>query len=201
MKRRAEYRIYVRFIKRILDVVFSALLLLLLALPMLAIAVAVRAESDGGAIFRQRRRGRGGEIFVCYKFRTMYHDAPHNMPASSSVDYDRYVTRVGRFLRRTSLDELPQLYNVLRGQMSIVGPRPLICEEEDMHNLRMSAGIYRLRPGITGMAQVCGRNMLDDDQKLEKDRYYLSNLKMGLDLKIVFKTFFKVLKKEGIEAE
>lgn len=201
MKRRAECGIYVRFIKRILDVVFSALLLLLLALPMLAIAVAIRAESDGGAIFRQRRRGRGGEIFICYKFRTMYREAPPYTPASSFEDRDRYVTRIGRFLRSTSLDELPQLYNVLCGQMSIVGPRPLICEEEEMHNLRMSAGIYRLRPGITGMAQVCGRNMLDDDQKLEKDRYYLSNLKIWLDLKIVFKTFFKVLKKEGIEAE
>jgi O-antigen biosynthesis protein WbqP len=201
MKKQGEFGIYARFIKRMLDIVFSAVLLALLALPMLFIAAAVRADSDGGAIFRQRRRGRGGEIFVCYKFRTMYRDAPHDMPASSSVDYGRYVTRVGRFLRSTSLDELPQLFNVLRGEMSLVGPRPLICQEENMHSARMSSGVYQLRPGITGMAQICGRNLLDDEQKLENDRYYLSNLKIGLDVKILFKTFFKVLKKEGAEAE
>ena len=201
MKKQGECGIYARFVKRILDIVLSVLLLLLLAFPMLLIAVAVRADSDGDAIFRQRRRGKDGRIFVCYKFRTMYRNAPSDVPASSFADHDRYVTRVGRFLRRTSLDELPQLFNVICGQMSLGGPRPLICEEENMHRSRMDAGVYRIRPGITGMAQVCGRNMLDDEQKLENDRYYLYNLRIGLDAKIIFKTFFKVIKKEGIEAE
>lgn len=193
--------IYARFVKRTLDLLFSIILLLLLAFPMLIIAVFIRADSKGKAIFKQRRRGREGKVFVCYKFRTMYCNAPPYTPAADFDGYERYVTRVGRFLRRTSLDELPQLVNVFRGEMSLVGPRPLICEEEDMHRMRMSAGVYHLRPGITGMAQVRGRNLLDDTQKLENDSYYLSNLKIGLDLKILFMTLFKVIKKEGIETE
>ncbi|MBE6592709.1 MAG: sugar transferase [Ruminococcaceae bacterium] len=192
---------YARFVKRALDVLFSIILLLLLAFPMLIIAVFIRADSEGKAIFKQRRRGREGKVFVCYKFRTMYCNAPPYTPASDFDGYERYVTRTGRFLRRTSLDELPQLFNVLRGEMSLVGPRPLICEEKDMHRLRMSAGVYRLRPGITGMAQVRGRNLLDDAEKIKNDSYYLSNLRMGLDLKILFITLLKVIKKEGIKTE
>ena len=200
-KQRGVNGIYARFGKRALDATFSLILLAFLAFPMFVIAVAIRADSRGGAIFKQKRRGRNGEIFICYKFRTMYNEAPRYTPASDFAEYGRYVTRTGRFLRRTSLDELPQLFNVLRGDMSLVGPRPLICEEEGMHLSRMDAGIYRLRPGITGMAQVRGRNLLDDSQKLENDRFYLSNLKMGLDVKILFMTLFKVIKKEGVQTE
>ena len=191
-------KIYRAFLKRLLDLILSVILVSLLFLPMLIIAVAIRSESRGGAIFRQKRRGRGGRVFVCYKFRTMYLNAPQNMPASQFCDRERYITRVGRFLRRSSLDELPQLFNVIRGDMSLVGPRPLICEEKDMHDGRQRAGVYALRPGITGMAQISGRNSLDNSEKILQDAYYLNNLKLSLDAKILFYTLFSLIRKEGI---
>ena len=190
-------RIYRAFLKRALDLILALVLSILLLLPMLIITVAIRAESAGGAIFKQERRGRGGRVFVCYKFRTMRRDAPSNMPASSFQGRELYVTRVGRFLRRSSLDELPQLFNVIRGDMSLVGPRPLICEESEIHDGRQRVGVYALRPGITGMAQIGGRNSLDDREKLEKDTYYLHNLRPSLDAKILFSTLSCVIKREG----
>jgi O-antigen biosynthesis protein WbqP len=119
----------------------------------------------------------------------MYKDAPAERASSDFTDVSRYVTPVGAFLRRSSLDELPQLFNVLKGDMSIVGPRPLICEEKEIHNLRKSAGIYALRPGLTGLAQINGRNLLCDSEKIENDKRYLDNVGMRLDAKIVFMTF------------
>lgn len=200
MKKACEKRIYCRYVKRILDFVFSFLLLFFLLLPMLVIAVAIRSDSFGNAIFKQKRMGRGGRVFICYKFRTMYVSAPPDRPAADFSDSEKYVTRVGRFLRRSSLDELPQLFNVLKGDMSLIGPRPLICEEKEIHKRRMDGGIYALRPGITGMAQVSGRNLLCDEDKLRTDAYYLENIKIWLDIKILLKTFSKVIKGEGIRS-
>lgn len=193
--------IYCKYVKRTLDVVFSLVLIFFLLLPMLIISVTIRAESSGKAIFKQKRCGRRGRIFICYKFRTMSADAPSNMPASGFHDRQKYITRVGKFLRRTSLDELPQLFNVLKGDMSLVGPRPLIFEEKNIHARRTESGVYELRPGITGMAQVSGRNLLDDDEKLRNDCYYLDNLKFRLDFKILFRTVGKVFQSEGLERE
>ncbi|MBR2346118.1 MAG: sugar transferase [Clostridia bacterium] len=197
MGRGAE-SIYCRYIKRALDILLSALLIFFLCLPMLIIAIAVRSESEGGAIFKQTRRGRGGKEFVCYKFRTMYAHAPKNMPASRFADHEKYVTRVGGFLRKSSLDELPQLFNVIRGDMSIVGPRPLICEEEQMHEGRLREGVYNIRPGITGLAQISGRNYLRDEEKLKQDSIYLSDLRLLLDAKIILSTLKKVITHEGV---
>ena len=194
-------KIYCRFVKRALDIVFSVLLLLFLLFPMFFIAVAIRCESKGNAIFKQKRVGRGGRIFVCYKFRTMFISAPPSRPASKLENSQKYITRIGAFLRRTSLDELPQLYNVLRGHMSLIGPRPLICEEENIHKGRMDSGVYSLRPGITGMAQISGRNQLEDEEKLAKDMYYLQNLRFGLDAKILLATFSKVASGDGVNSD
>jgi len=194
-------RVYCRYIKRSLDIVFSGLLLFFLLLPMLIISVVIRCDSSGRAIFKQKRFGRSGRPFVCYKFRTMYENAPRSMPAADFLDKDRYITRVGRFLRRTSLDELPQLFNVLKGDMSLVGPRPLICEELSIHERRMRSGVYSLRPGITGMAQVNGRNLLCDDEKLKNDSYYLENIKILLDIKIILRTILKVIRGDGVNRE
>ena len=188
-------------LKRALDIVFSAVLLVLLSLPMVSIALAILLTSEGGALFRQERVGRGGRVFICYKFRTMYRWAPPSRPKSGFFDAEGYITPVGRLLRRSSLDELPQLVNVLMGDMSLVGPRPLICEESDIHERRMEEGIYTLRPGITGMAQVSGRNLLDDGEKLENDKYYLHNQRVSLDLKILLRTVAKVITKEGVSRE
>ena len=193
--------IYTIYVKRFLDIVFSSLLLFFLLLPIFIIAVIIRSESRGNAIFKQNRIGRGGRVFVCYKFRTMQITAPKAMSAAEFKDREKYITRVGAFLRRTSLDEIPQLFNVLKGNMSLIGPRPLICEEQSIHRERMDKGVYALRPGITGMAQISGRNLLGDDEKLSKDMYYLENVKLWLDIKILFRTVSKVFKGEGIVNE
>lgn len=192
-------RIYYKAVKRVLDVGLSILLLLFLWLPMLVIGVAIRLDSPGRAIFRQIRVGRAGKLFTCYKFRTMYESAPPCRPSSQFKDADKYVTRVGRFLRRTSLDELPQLFNVLRGDMSLVGPRPLILAEAAVHEGRRKMGIYTLRPGITGLSQVSGRDGISDEQKITLDSEYLASFGFFEDLRIVGKTFGKVISGEGIK--
>ena len=197
MKRKKK--IYCRFVKRGLDIVISASLLFFLLLPMFLISVIIRSDSRGNAIFKQKRVGRGGRVFICYKFRTMYITAPPSKSAAELAGERKYITHVGSFLRRSSLDELPQLYNVLKGDMSIIGPRPLICEEKNIHQKRMDIGVYTLRPGITGMAQINGRNILADDEKLERDTYYLENVRLSLDAKILLKTVLKVATGEGVK--
>lgn len=186
------------FWKRLLDVLFSFLLLFFLAIPMLFIACTVLFTSRGGAIFRQKRVGRNAETFVCYKFRTMYSYAPNNRPTSEFSDAALYVTPVGRFLRRTSLDELPQLFNVLKGDMSLIGPRPLIAEEEAVHRLRMEKGVYDIRPGITGLAQVSGRDLISDSEKAELDAKYVESIGFASDFGILFKTLRRVAGGDGI---
>lgn len=190
--------IYCRYIKRFLDISLSIVLIALLSPLMLLIAVTVISESRGGAIFKQKRMGKNGKIFTCYKFRTMRVDAPHSTPARELGDPEKYLTRIGGFLRRSSLDELPQLFNVLRGDMSLVGPRPLICEETEIHRMRQMAGVYMLRPGITGLAQINGRNLLCDSEKIENDKLYLDNVRMRLDAKIIFMTVGCVVAGKGI---
>jgi O-antigen biosynthesis protein WbqP len=187
-----------RIIKRSLDVLFSVLLLLFLAFPMAVIWAAVRIDSRGGGIFRQVRIGRGGIPFVCYKFRTMYLSAPDCCPSAKLCNAERYITPVGRFLRRTSLDELPQLFNVLKGDMSLVGPRPLIAQETEVHRRRMERGVYDLRPGITGLSQVMGRDRLTDDIKAELDARYLEEFGFIQDVRIIGRTVGKVITGEGI---
>ena len=165
---------------------------------MLFIAVLIRLTSRGGALFRQIRVGQGGVPFVCYKFRTMYEDAPRNCPTSDFTNAERFVTPIGRFLRRSSLDELPQLWNVLRGQMSLVGPRPLIPCEADVHAWRMRCGVYQLRPGITGLAQVCGRDRLPDAEKTRLDVRYAKRVSFWEDVRIVAKTVLRVCSGDGV---
>ena len=196
--KKGVFCIYCRYIKRFLDVLFSLVLIIFLLPLMLVISVAIISETRGGAIFRQNRMGKNGEVFVCYKFRTMRTSAPHSIPAKELQDAQKYVTAVGRILRRSSLDELPQLFNVLKGDMSIVGPRPLICEEQEVHKMRKSCGIYSLRPGLTGLAQVNGRNLLCDSEKIENDKLYLDNVRMRLDVKIIFMTIGCVFVGKGI---
>ena len=182
-KREARYRL----IKRMLDLLFSAVLLCFLALPMLLIGIAIRCGSRGPAIFRQIRVGQNGKHFVCLKFRTMYEDAPHDKPSSEMQD-GAYVTPIGRLLRRTSLDELPQLWNVLRGEMSLVGPRPLIPSEEEVHRLRRRSGADRVRPGMTGLSQIQGRDFLPNREKARLDARYARTLHLFGDLRILAKT-------------
>ena len=185
--------------KRICDVFLAYVLLLLLYVPMIFIALSIKITSPGPVIFRQIRIGEGGKRCMCYKFRTMKSDAPHNLSTAEFVDSERYITSVGRFLRRSSLDELPQLFNVLAGDMSLVGPRPLIPEESEMHKKREELGAYRVKPGITGLAQIMGRDTLSDDEKAECDGIYAEEVCFSADVKIVFFTFFKVCTADGIK--
>ena len=184
-------------LKRIFDVIFSAILIIFLSLPMLIIWIAIRLDTPGKGIFRQIRVGQEGRLFGCYKFRTMYESAPPCRPSSQFADAQRYVTPVGRFLRRTSLDELPQLFNVIKGDMSLVGPRPLILAEREVHEGRRKNGVYALRPGMTGLSQINGRDGLSDREKIDTDTRYLCEFGFIQDMKIIAKTLTAVVSGEG----
>lgn len=186
------------FLKRFIDITVAYFLLLICYIPMIVIAALIKVFDGGPVIFRQKRIGRDGKVFVCYKFRTMRRDAPSNVSTKDFINAEEYITPLGSFLRKTSLDELPQLFNVLAGDMSIVGPRPLIPNEQDMHGLRKKLGVYTARPGITGLAQVCGRDRLSDDRKAECDAIYVSNMCFSCDLYIIVSTVRGVMKKDGI---
>lgn len=185
-------------LKRALDLFFALLLLLLAAIPCGLISLLIRLTSPGPAFFKQTRIGRGGKPFFCYKFRTMYTDAPQYCATPDFQDADSFITPVGKFLRKTSLDELPQLFNVIRGDMSFIGPRPLIPEEKGIHEERMKRGVYLLRPGISGLAQINGRDRVDAETKVKYDEEYLHHISFFFDAKIVFGTFFGVLRGSDI---
>lgn len=180
-------------LKRILDFLIALFALALALLPMLLIALLIRADSRGEPIFRQQRIGRGGKPFTCYKFRTMRESTPASCATDELKDAEGYITRFGKFLRKTSLDELPQLVNVLKGDMSLIGPRPLIPEETQVHELRAAAGVYRLRPGLTGYAQIRGRDFVTPEEKAALDEEYLHRISFKTDLQIFFGSIFYVL--------
>lgn len=187
-------------LKRIADICIAAVSLIILAIPFLIIAVIQKiADPKESIFFIQERVGKGGNIIKITKFRSMKSIAPHNCPTKDFADAKQYITRWGKFLRDTSLDELPQLFQVLTAKMSLIGPRPLIPEEENVHKMREEAGIYQLRPGITGWAQVNGRDHVEDSDKVKLDLEYLENLGFKIDFKIFFLTIKKVLKKADIE--
>ena len=185
-------------VKRIFDVVSSAVLLCFLWFPMLLIAVWIRSDSCGPAIFRQTRVGRELRPFTLYKFRTMISSAPEcSSQDLSSLGRERYLTRIGRFLRRTGIDELPQLWNVLRGEMSLVGPRPVISAESDLLELRCSLGVVGVRPGITGLAQIEGRDERTVEEKAALDAFYAYTISFSSDVKILCGTVAAVLRGTG----
>ena len=185
-------------IKRGADVLLSLLTLICLSPVYLAIALAVKLTSPGPVLFRQRRVGRGGRLFTIYKFRTMRTDTPRDTATHLLKDPSRYITRVGAFLRRSSLDELPQFFNVLRGDMSIVGPRPALYNQSDLIAAREKAGVNAVRPGITGWAQINGRDELPIPVKVRYDREYVENLSLKMDARCFFGTIISVLRAEGV---
>ncbi|WP_325049196.1 sugar transferase [Micromonospora deserti] len=182
--------------KRTIDLVAAAVLLLLAAPLILMVAALVAAGLGRPVLFRQRRAGRHGQVFELVKFRTML---PPDPQRGRVRDGDR-LTPLGRFLRSTSLDELPTLWNVLRGDMSLVGPRPLLTEYLERYSPRQ-ARRHEVRPGITGLAQVRGRNSLSWEEKLDLDVWYVDHRNLRLDLSILAATFRTVLRREGISAE
>lgn len=188
-------------LKRTFDVLVSAALLVLLCPLFLVIAVVIKLDSEGTVIFSQSRVGKNGNLFHVYKFRTMRTDAPHEMATSDLSDPYAHITYVGRFLRKTSLDELPQLVNVFKGDMSLVGPRPLIMGESDIHKLRMREGVYDIRPGVTGWAQVNGRKTVMWEDRLRYDAEYADRLSLRFDLEILKRTVGEVLSARDNENE
>lgn len=189
-------RIYAVF-KRIFDIVFSSLALLFLSPLLLFLAFVIRLTSKESVIFRQERIGQFGKVIRIYKFRTMMSKAPQSRASQDFSDAHEYITKFGKLLRATSLDEIPQLINVLKGDMSIVGPRPLILDEIFIHKLREENDVYLIKPGITGLAQVNGRDFLDAYDKVDFDTRYLHNMSLSLDLMILIKSIRVVFKQEN----
>jgi O-antigen biosynthesis protein WbqP len=187
-----------RALKRICDVLLSLLLLCFLSIPMILIALIVKLTSKGPALYWSDRVGIYNTIFRMPKFRTMRLDTPE-VATHLMSDPDLYLTSFGSFLRKFSLDELPQLWSILKGDMSFIGPRPALYNQDDLVELRSERGIHRLVPGVTGWAQVNGRDDIPIPVKVEFDEYYLKNRSFILDLKILWMTFIKVLKTEGIQ--
>ena len=182
--------------KRIIDIAISLLAIVLLSPVLVVIVVAIRLTSKGPAIFRQQRAGKDGRPFVFYKFRTMAVDVDPFGPSPKSGD-DSRLTKVGKFLREYSLDELPQLFNVLKGDMSIVGPRPLYIEQMKEWDQRQKKRLL-VKPGITGLAQISGRGALTREEKLELDVQYVEKANLWLDLKIILITIVQVFCRKSI---
>jgi O-antigen biosynthesis protein WbqP len=183
--------------RRLFDVIFSLLLLVLISPLFLIIAIIIKLDSKGPVCFTQMRIGRNNELFKFYKFRTMKDGTP-DVATDKLSDAQSYITTIGKILRKSSLDELPQLINTLKGDMTFVGPRPALYNQYELKEMRTIAGVHKLVPGVTGWAQINGRDNNDDYEKTEHDRYYLNNQSLGFDIKILFRTVFKVLKAEGI---
>ncbi|MCX7842205.1 MAG: sugar transferase [Clostridia bacterium] len=184
--------------KRLFDFIFSVAMLVILLPLFILISFAIKLTSRGPVLFKQRRIGKDKAEFNIYKFRSMYAEAPKDVPTHLLQDASRYITPIGKFLRKTSLDELPQLLNIIKGDMSFVGPRPALYNQHDLISLREKCNVNSIRPGITGWAQVNGRDELEIPVKVEYDRYYAEHMSLWFDFKIVIMTVFSVLRAKGV---
>lgn len=184
--------------KRLFDVVLSCVVLGLFCVPMLLVALLVKLTSKGPVLYWSDRVGRNNAIFEMPKFRTMRIETPA-VATHLLGDPDRWLTPIGKFLRKSSLDELPQLFSIIKGDMSFVGPRPALYNQDDLIALRTEKGVHLLTPGLTGWAQINGRDELPIPVKVEFDEYYLNHLSFSFDMQILFRTFFKVLCREGVQ--
>lgn len=182
---------------RFLNLLIALVAAFVLALPMAIIALAVKCTSNGPVFFWSSRVGKNNVLFLMPKFRTMKIDAP-NVASHLLINPCQYLTPLGSFLRRSSLDELPQLWCILRGQMSFVGPRPALFNQHDLVMLRTECGVHLLVPGLTGWAQVNGRDELTTPQKVELDYEYLARKSIWFDAKILWLTFFRVTHQDGV---
>jgi lipopolysaccharide/colanic/teichoic acid biosynthesis glycosyltransferase/glycosyltransferase involved in cell wall biosynthesis len=184
--------------KRSLDILVSSIILILFIPLFLIVAICIKIDSPGPVFFRQERLGKAKELFTIYKFRTMHANTPKNIPTAKLHEPKRHITRVGKILRKTSIDELPQLFNILKGDMSIVGPRPVILTEEDLIAERELVGAYDVLPGVTGLAQINGRDEVGVFEKARLDGEYVEKQTLFFDLKIFISTLAYVLKMDGI---
>jgi len=183
--------------KRFSDILFGLILFSISSPLLLIISLIIKVDSKGPALFSQRRIGRNNKEFVLYKFRTMRTETP-NVATHLLKDPQSYITSFGKFLRKSSLDELPQLLNILKGDMTFIGPRPALYNQYDLIDLRTRCGVHTLRPGVTGWAQVNGRDCLEISGKVDFDFYYLEHHNLIFDIKILFFTALTVLKADGV---
>ncbi len=189
---------YRTYIKRGFDIALALFGICFFALPMAVIALWIKLDDRGPIFFTQKRVGRDKSLFDMYKFRTMKTTSPKDCPTHLLSDPDRYITRAGRFLRRSSLDELPQLFNILAGHMSVVGPRPALWNQDDLIAERDKYGANALRPGLTGWAQINGRDELTQAQKAAFDGEYAQKISFGFDCRCFFGTFLAVVSARGV---
>lgn len=189
---------YRHFFKRLIDIICSFFGILFFGIPMLIIALIIMIEDPGPAFFTQKRVGLHKKHFMLIKFRSMKMDTPHDVPTHLLENPDQYILKSGKFLRKSSLDELPQLFNIFAGQMSIIGPRPALWNQYDLIEERDKYGANDVLPGLTGWAQINGRDELEIPVKAKLDGEYVEKLSFGFDLKCFFKTIGAVFKHEGV---
>ena len=190
---------YSKYIKRGLDCFISLCGLIILSPILLVISICIKCTSKGPVLFKQERTGRNNVPFKILKFRTMRIDTPHDIPTHLLENPDMYITSVGKFLRKTSLDELPQLWNIFVGDMAIVGPRPSLLNQYDLNALRDQNGASSVRPGLTGLAQISGRDELEISMKACLDGKYVENIHFLEDVRLFFGTFVSVLRHDGVK--
>lgn len=189
---------YERYIKRFLDIIISLTALVALSPVLLIVAILIKLDSPGPVLFAQKRFGKNKTFFQIYKFRSMRTDTPKDVPTDALKGANSFITPLGNVLRKTSLDELPQLWNILRGDMSLIGPRPALWNQDDLMALRDQCGASMIRPGLSGWAQVNGRDAIELEQKARYDGEYAANVSFLFDLKCLWLTFVKVIKREDI---
>lgn len=189
---------YKNGVKRLIDFLLSLCGIIVLSPLLIILSIWIKLDSKGPVFFKQKRVGKNKTYFNIYKFRTMYVDTPHDMPTHLLNDPEAFITKAGRFLRKTSLDELPQLFNILLGQMAVIGPRPALWNQDDLIALRDEYHANDVLPGLTGWAQIHGRDELEITTKAKLDGYYVEHLSFLLDVKCFFGTITSVLKHEGV---
>lgn len=187
-----------RYLKRAMDFIIALAMLIVLSPLMLIACIMIKSNNDGPILFKQKRPGKNGKIFTVYKFRTMSVHT-HDKDGRELSDFER-MSKVGNLLRKTSVDELPQLINILKGEMSFIGPRPLLVEYLELYTPEQMRR-HEVAPGISGWAQVNGRNTLTWEEKFKYDVYYVDHFSLSMDLKIFFKTIMNVLKQDGINSD
>lgn len=191
--------IYKHYMKRFFDIILSALAILVFSWLFIILAIIIKGTSKGPIFFKQKRVGRDKTYFNILKFRTMRIDTPKDVPTHLLTDPEQYITTIGKFLRKTSLDELPQLFNILIGDMAIVGPRPALWNQEDLIAERDLYDANAVRPGLTGLAQVSGRDELPIPIKARYDGEYVDNISLMKDIVLICKTVGSVLKHDGVK--
>ena len=189
---------YRRFIKRFIDIILSFSALVVLAVPMLIFAIIIKLDSRGPVLFWQKRVGLHKETFMMHKFRSMYTETPSDMPTHLLSDPQRWITPVGKIYRKLSIDELPQIWSILTGKMSIIGPRPALWNQEDLIAERDKYGANDVRPGLTGWAQINGRDELEIPVKAKLDGEYVEKMSFLFDCKCFFGTVAAVLRRDGV---